>query len=132
MSRAAMYHLLSTDGVLNALGIQPATVYQTNTVDNPEVKPFIVVRWETKTVSFEKHGPQNVAVWAHDDRGDYSRIDNILERVQDILIGAEHILGTDGRILTCARYNGTSDDLWDDGYQTITRYCTFSVISRAS
>jgi hypothetical protein len=132
MSRAAVYYLLTHDGVLNALGIQPATVYQTNTVDNPDVKPFVVIRWETKTVSFEKRGSQSLSIWAHDDRGDYSRIDSILERVIDILLSAEHVVGTDGYTLTCARYLSTSDDFWDDGYQTITRYCTFSIVSRAS
>lgn len=81
-------------------------------------------------MAFESYGPQSLAIWAHDERGDYSRIDEILERSRTILVEAEHVLGEDAVILTSADYMASSDDLWDDGYRTITRYSTFRTLSR--
>jgi hypothetical protein len=131
-ARAAVWQLISGDTTLNALGIVQANTYTTNSVDNPETKPFVIIRFETVTAAFGQIGAQNMSIWAHDERGDYSRIDQILQRIQDILTNAVHVAGNDGFTLSSSRYQGTSDDLWDDGYRTITRYSTFSVLSRAS
>jgi hypothetical protein len=129
-ARAAVFHLLTHDDELHALGIDVPNTYQTNAVDNPETRPFLVIRWEAQTMAFESVGPQSLVIWAHDERGDYSRIDSILERSRMILVDANHILGDDGVILTTADYMASSDDLWDDGYRTIARNCTFRTLSR--
>ena len=131
-ARAAVYDLLTLDFTLNTLGINPNTVFQTNTVDDPPTRPFVVIRWEVKTGFLDNHGPQNLSIWAHDERGDYERVDDILFRVETILLNAVHIVGADGNILTSAEYLSSSEDLYDDGYQTITRYSTFRTLSRAS
>lgn len=132
MSRAAVYQLLATDSALNAEGIVQDSVFQTNAVENPESRPFLVLRWETKNASFKNIGLQFLSIWVHDERGDYSRIDRILKRVIEILVDAVHVAGDDGSILTMAEYQSTSDDFWDDGYRTITKYATFRIISRAA
>jgi len=131
-ARAALFTLISADSTLNGLGIDANSTFPANSVDNPEVRPFVVIRFDAKTAMFADRGSQNLVIWAHDDRGDYSRIDSILERIREVLDNAVHVSGADGIILTSARYIGSSTDLWDDGYRTMTRNSTFSVSSRES
>ena len=132
MSRAAVYQLLGVDLAMNGYGINPNTVFQSNTVDDPPTRPFVIMRWGIKTSTFDIHGPQSLDIWAHDDRGDYSRIDSILHRAEVLLLNAAHLVGDDGYTLTSAEFVSCSEDLYDDGYQTITRYATFRVVSRVS
>lgn len=131
-ARASIYQMISDDPVMHGFGIGTDTVYASGAVDNPQAKPFVIIRFGVKSVEFGKVGSQNVDIWVHDIAGDYSRIDKILNRIQELMIDAVHVVGLDGVTLTSARYISTSDDLWDDGYRTITRFSTFETASRMS
>lgn len=131
MSRAAVNVAIQNDSELLGLGLQFEQTYAANAIDTPIVKPFVVMRWEDTTRSFGDIGTQGLTVWVHDDLGDYTRIDAMLERVKEILTAMVHVSGTDGRIVTQIDWAGDSPDLWDDGFQTITRNSGFRVISRA-
>ena len=85
---------------------------------------------EEKQQSFGRKGPERVTVWLHSKGRDYGPIDDGLEVVKYVLEDAVHLLGGDGWILTQADWRGDSQDLFDDGYGTITKNSAFDVVSR--
>lgn len=125
--RADVYSLLSTDDQLAAEGITADDIYNIEAVDNPDrQKPFVVTAWaEQARTGWGSSGPRDLLVWAHDDSADYSRIDRILERVKELLVGVTHQGG-----ISQAAFTGGSGDLYDDGFRTITRNYGFRVNPR--
>jgi hypothetical protein len=134
MSRAGVFALLSTDNALHLLGFSVVNFFGGNSADDPP-KPFVVVRWEAmETPGFPQRmtGPQIVTVWFHDRDRAYERIDAAIDRTKAILSVQTHYVGTDGYTITQCDWSGDSAELWDDGYQTVTRNTSFRVISRPS
>lgn len=137
MSRAAVIDTLIADTDLNALGIDADTILQASGIeDRPSnTGPFALIRWEDESgYVFGRVRPaRRLVVWVHypaEVTNDYAKIDAILDKVEDVLIGMEHVAGTDGQIVTCVRYTGRSSDLKDEGLQTYTRWSAFEVLSR--
>ena len=126
-ARAAVQTLLEDDPILNSIGIQ--AVYAANSVDTPDEDLFMTVHWDERTWAFERHGPETLVIWVHDRQRDFGRIDSAIDRMILILEEAIHLPGSDG-ILTAARWSGTSRDLFDDGYNTVTKNVSFLAISR--
>jgi hypothetical protein len=124
-AREAVYSLLTGDAELQSLGITEASVWNIESVDNPaRVKPFVVTAWaDVPRPTHPAARRRNLLVWAHDEGGDYSRIDSILERVRQLLTGVTHFGG-----ITQVDWEGASGDLYDDGFHTITRNSGFRVI----
>lgn len=127
-ARAALYSLLDADGELVGLGVQ--AVYPANSVDTPEQECFLVVRWDAKAVAYAATGSARCSVWAHDKDRDYGRIAAVLQRVETLVTGTVHRAGEDGWTLTQADWLGQGPDLYDQGYDTCTRYSDFQVVSR--
>jgi hypothetical protein len=55
-----------------------------------------------------------------------------LVRVIKIMLEAVHIVGDNGDKMTQAKYEGMGGDFNDQGYQTITKYAAFKVLSGES
>lgn len=124
--RETVYQALSTDTELQALGgAAGVEVWNIEAIDNPERgKPFVVTAWSTTPRPVHSGARRrDLIVWAHDEGGDYSRIDAILERVRQILVGMIHQGG-----ISQVDWEGASGDLYDDGFRTITRNSGFRVI----
>jgi hypothetical protein len=126
MSRAAIQTAL-----LAAPGLPAEQVWASNALDTPMAWPFIIHRWDSVTPAFKLIGTEQVIIWVHDKPGSYDRINTILEWVKQELTDMVHVPGSDGRILTCVEWTGDSGDLYDDGWDTITRNASFTVVSRA-
>lgn len=126
-ARAAVQTLLETDATLLSLGL--GQVYGANAVDTPSEQIFATVHWDQKSVVFGDRGPETLVIWFHDRSRDYAKIDAMIERAIQILEGAVHVAGTDG-ILTQAKWTATSQDLFDDGFKTVTKNVSFQVSSR--
>lgn len=123
--RAAVHSLIAG----NVPGVEET--YGSNSVDSPREQCFIVLHWETTTAAFGSRGTTTLYVWVHDRERDYTRrIDPALTWVRETLTESFHVLGADGVTLTCATWNGESDDLFDDGYGTIARYAQFTIVAR--
>lgn len=127
-ARAALQTLLEEDAVLAGHGV--AAVYPTNAVDTPQEDLFIVIRWDPTTVAFGTTSSSRVQIWVHDTQRDYGRINDCLRRLKDLIPGQVHLPGADGYTLTTADWNGEGPDLFDGGYNTVTRYADFTVVSR--
>lgn len=129
--RVAVQQLVETDSELASIGVQ--AVYGSNSVDSAPEDCFIVLHWETTTKAFGLVGSPQLTVWVYDKERDYSlRIDPAIDRVKTIFTEAVHVPGSDGITLTAATWNGDSDDLFDDGYNAITRTASFSLSGHVS
>lgn len=126
-ARAAVYTLLKDDPTLQTL---VSKWYAANAVDAPKEECFGVIRWEYQEAVFGNRGPVRVTIWIHDRNRDYGRISEALSRARDLLLDAVHVEGADGWTLTTATSNGEGPDLYDQGYETCTRYAEFVVVSR--
>ena len=128
--RAAVQALVSEDSVLGMLGVEG--VYGSNSADSPAESLFIVLHWESTTKAFGSRGPTTLTCWVHDKNRDYARVDKVIVRLKEILLDAVHVSGADGVTLTSCTWAGDSDDLVDDGYNTVTRTVAFETSSRAT
>lgn len=90
--------------------------------------PFAVLVFGTTSPGMGRVRRRTVTVWIHDEPGDYTRIDRILEGVSGTLDGAEHVTNGDGTELMSASWQATSGDLVDGGFRTITRNATYTLI----
>jgi hypothetical protein len=119
--RETVYSLLSTDPVLASLTF--TEVWNVEAVDNPDRhKPFLVTAWAEGRPVFGESLYRDLVVWAHDDGGDFTRIDAALERVRILLVDLVHEGG-----ISQVSYTGSSPDLYDDGFRTITRNYGFRI-----
>lgn len=130
MSRAAIYNALKEDAVISSAA-PGYGCYPNNAADTPEEQQFLILRWlDTTPGPVKGRGPQALQVWAHDHSGSYEIIDKMLKRVTEVLLSLTHVQGGDGKTVTCVDWTGESQDLYDDGFRTITRNAAFTVVSR--
>lgn len=139
MSRAAVLGALRSDEELSEL-VVPENILTNYSLEgrpsNLEPGAFLILRWEEEATSPSVPSvTRTLTVWAHypaEKSTDYSKLDYILSLVKDILTGLEHVAGQDAQTVTCVEYNGSSPDLKDDAFNTISRNSTFRVLSRAT
>jgi hypothetical protein len=126
-ARAAVQTLLENDSILSGIGV--GAVYAANSVDTPPEDLFMTVHWDEQAWAFKQHGAETLVIWVHDRQRDFGRIDAAIKRMITIFEDAVHVAGADGT-LTSARWTGTSRDLFDDGYNTVTKNVSFAAVSR--
>ncbi len=133
MSRAVIYGALKNDATLQALWGSGVDVYGSNATDSPtRTKPFIVINYRETPKSFANVGAEELLVWAHVHRElmrDYTVVNAILNRAREIITELPQTLGSDGWEFTAASWQGYSGDLFDDGYNSLTRNSSFRVAS---
>lgn len=127
-ARSPLLALLD-DAALSDLGFD--RVYSSNEVDTPQEERFIVVRWaQPGERAYGTKAADRADIWFHDKNRTYGEIDLGIERLKAILKDAVHVVGPDGWVLTQAHWNGDGPDLRDDGFGTVTRWSSITVISR--
>lgn len=94
----------------------------------PAEKPFVILRFEDHVPELmegesEAAHSQNLTVWAHDLPGSYARIDTILGLILSALTGQV----SEQSAIACVT-QGSSGDLADDSYGTITRNASFRLL----
>jgi hypothetical protein len=120
--RAVVHFLLKQDHILDSLGVQK--VYGSNAVDTPKEQIFLITRWEETNVAFSNVATRNLAVIANCRSADYKLLDNILDRVKELMTETVHLSGSDGE-LTQARWTGDSTDGRDPGFRTYIKSSSF-------
>ncbi len=132
--REYIYNLLTTDTVLNSLGITGDSTFTTHTVDTPQVRPLMILRWQAVSPGIGPVNQRILTVWVHDDRnrGDYDRIDQALRRLRAILDNIVGVnVGEPGAWLSATRWEGDTDDLDDPDMGTISRSSQFRLTGSA-
>jgi len=131
-ARALVFEGITEDSVLNTLGFTVDSVFTDHSVDTPQVRPFMVLRWQNVVVGIAPVNQRILQVWVHDEPADYERIDAALYRLRTLLgsIEAVRIDGGDAGLHTVI-WEGDSDDLRDDEVGTITRWAQFRLTGSA-
>ncbi len=133
--RKTLRGLLVADGSLTAV-IPSERWFQAGAVVDTPPKPFAILRWLSPVAGDAKgtHShPFQVAIY--DERGDYTRIDQLLGGphktggVYPILAGILDVPGIDGRI-TQADYLGDSGDQEDIDYRANLKFSSWQIIGR--
>jgi hypothetical protein len=124
--RAVVFQALRGDSELQTLVAE--RIVQRGSWENdgdaiPDKLPYLVYALSDEA----SHGPsamkatrRYLMVWAHDEQGDYYRIDQILERAKAVLHGVDHF----GAFMEI-RFLGKSPDLYDDMLKHLVRYSRF-------
>ena len=130
--RELIFEGITEDPVLNTFGFDADRVFTDHSVDTPQVRPFIVLRWQNVALGLAQVNQRILQVWVHDEPADYERIDETLKRLRTLLgsIEAVRIDGGDAGLHTVL-WEGDSDDLRDDEAGTITRWAQFRLTGSA-
>jgi hypothetical protein len=137
MSRRAVIDTLLADVTLNSLGVHSDSLFQSRGLDErpKNQAPFVLVDWQDQggNIFDRVKPPRRVMIWVHwpsELSNDYSKIDTVLDRIENVLLDMEHVTGDDGYTITCVRATGRSADLKDEGLHTFCRWAAFEVLSR--
>jgi hypothetical protein len=104
-------------------------LYQRNSFPEeapPHERPFAVYSFGVEDRAALRSMPQHrvpIELWVHDVRGDYFRIDQILDRAVEVLEAVPH-----GDGFVEFHYNTRSRDFEDLDLKTILRFGTFEAI----
>lgn len=147
MSRDAVYRAIVDDEELNELGINVSTVFPNYASDDrpSDSGLFLILRWESQPYLGAStlggfgsgtgmgRGARDLTIWAHlpkEESSDFTRLDAVLDRLDELFREMEHVAGADGYTLTCIRPTGRSSDFRDNGFDTITRNAGYKVLAR--
>ena len=130
--RKTMYQALTASSVLTAI-VPAERWYEAGAVVDQPVKPFVVLRWIAPVPSNSGRWLNQLRVDVHDERGDYSQIEQLLGNpysgggIYDRLSGLLDYVGPDGRITQCD-YLNHSGDQEDEVYGTNYKFSSWQVI----
>lgn len=134
--RQTLHARLIGDAALTAL-IPSERWFQAGAVKDSPPKPFVVVRWLSPVRSDAQTQFLNqLRIDVHDDRGDYSRIDQVLGgpyKTGGVYANLSTVLdltGVDGRI-TCCDYLGDSGDQEEPDYKSNYKFSSWQIIGRS-
>ena len=138
-----VYEKITQDSVLqNDFGINGSRVLELQSVDQRPFDNgyFVIINWQESTIYSQTYtgmqngivrAPRVMTLWVHQplDRGrDFRPIDQILNRIDQLLLPVEQESGSDGMRVTCIAKQGRSGNLVDDAWKTITRNATYGVL----
>lgn len=120
--RKTLFNYLTTDS--DSLVLVPADRWRARgSIDEPIQMPFVVYAFGLTDPALGPVRSQSREVWVHDEPGDYTRIDEVLDAIEK---NAENLLQfeSDGWRIMSLEWGGRSGDLADDGFRTATRNVT--------
>ena len=130
--RTTIWGALTASAELTAI-VPAGRWYEAGAVVDQPVKPFVVLRWIAPVPSNSGRWLNQLRVDVHDERGDYSRIEQLLGNpyagggVYALLSGLLDYVGPDGRITQCD-YLNHSGDQEDEVYGTNYKFSSWQVI----
>ena len=136
--REFVFSLITVDPVMNGYGINANTLHANQEPDSPSSDVFGILRWGAENPGLagqrgaSRVTERDVSLWVYDIDFDFTRIANSLKRWQalmDALSGQKTGPGSGDGWITCCEWQGEGDDTWDDVYQRITRWSTFSIVA---
>jgi hypothetical protein len=126
--RTLIRQVIINDAPLATLGVVDKGVLA-GEIDTPDPRPFLNLKWGARLPGMATEVVQVLTVWVLDDPNDYTRVQDICDRLRVLL---PTILGgvdaVDGGWISQVRWDGDSNDLKDDGHRTITKQCNFTII----
>lgn len=97
-------------------------------LDVPE-PPFAVLTWGDRNGPMHALATRGLSLYVHDARGDYSIIDRVLARAEEVILAQIDVTQGNSRVSE-ASWIFTSGDLDDQEYRTNMRYTEFRIAGR--
>jgi hypothetical protein len=121
-AREIIAQRIATDPTCQDLGLDPDSVYQADTAESPEERPFIVVRWGDVAGQMGHVTVRNVDLWAYDQLGDYTRAERLVRAAAEA-VGRILQVETDEGFINQVRISGDGlgrgADLVDEGFDAL-------------
>lgn len=135
MMPSVIYETLVNDAGLNNLGIDSERVFESQSLDSRPVSDgyFITISFEELVISNYAidRGPRTVTVAVHhsmDVDRDYRPLDQILNRIDQVLLAIENLSGEDKVRVSQIKRQSRSGNMIDEGWKTITRTSSYGVL----
>jgi hypothetical protein len=133
MMPSAIYELLAADATLQGLLGGSNRIFELQSVDERPISNgyFVIIDMQETAMPLNPHmGPRTMQIWVHipaDISRDYGPISTILNRIDDILLAMENVVGLDG--VRCGQIyrHSRSRNTIDPGWKTATRNALYSV-----
>lgn len=139
MSRAAFFNALISNPILNAIGLTQDTIFHNySSEERPsDSTPFVIFRWgDTLAPRWQTvKSPEQLTIWIHwpaELTSDYSKLINIFDEIDSVAKNLRDVPGSDGYTLSFVTIGGRSGDLFDEGFNTITKNASYELHSRRS
>lgn len=120
------------DLVSGALGVGwEGKIFSSGAVNADDLPPtpFAVINLGIFSPGMAQVKDGTCVLWIHDRGANYDPIDAALSAVYGTLDGAEHVSEQGGSAeLIQATWTGTSGDLYDPGFRTITKNASYRLI----
>lgn len=138
-----VYAKLTTDSQLNTLGITPANVWQSQTVDaiDADVKLFILITWRDRYPGVKgqrgagRSYEQLVDFFIYSRERDWDPIRLIAQRLQvmadEIVAVSTGADSTDGWV-SCVEWTGETGDSYDEVYEAMSRITGWTIIAKGA
>ena len=118
--RDTVAQLLQQAPELHALGLpNTGSVLQADTLESPNFKPFIVVRWGEQEQRMGGAIVQSFDLWVYDEFGDYNRPTAIAKAAADFLVENGIQVQTTSGHISQIEDRGIGGDLADDGFDAV-------------
>ena len=129
--RTIIRNAIINDATLTGYGVTPEGTLSGD-VDTPATRPFVNLKWGTDLPSFRGSltVQTNLAIWVHDNPGDYTRISQILTRLS-VLLPSLVAVKLDSSEVQVADFMGNGPDVQDDGHRTIVKVGNYRVVGKA-
>ena len=117
-TRETIATLLLESTALREAGLPEGAVFQADTFESPEVRPFIAIRWLDEEPGLAHVTRRPFSLWGYDKMGDFSRIEKIIYVASQELGSVEQIKTISGwlnRIETSGVGLGRGADMADLG-----------------
>lgn len=98
-------------------------------VDGTPDTPFAVIRISGTFRTPNGTGQRRLEVWIHDQKGTYTKIDDIMALVKARLDSAPEMVDSDSRIV-CWDWVNDSPDLFDEGYGTNCKMINYTLTGK--
>lgn len=128
--RPWIYQTLISDIALAAL-LPQSSIFGAGSIKSPpKVRPFLVIKMDPEIPGpFPGVGRGGATLWAHDEPGDYMRLDSLLSAARAALGCAEMPLGQVAQVGAIGiRWQGDSQDLSDSDFGTIVKTSTYELL----
>lgn len=106
------------DPVLIEMGVVPTAIYQAETANNPEERPFMTIRWGETERGIGPVNRKGFDVWVYDNFGDFDRARKVARRIGQMLDEFPQTQTEEGWI-TRIENQGTGGDFADDGFECL-------------
>lgn len=124
-------HYVASSGLEN-LGFTKANIYPNFSADAPDGDLFMVIRWGVTVPGVGNVNRVSLGCWVYNRQPDYGPISDTLKEIRRILPELEAKVMSPNESIINVKYEGDSDDLYDDGYRAYTRWTSHTITASGS